>query len=105
MMNKIEVYVCEPGNKQFIQEIENTVEAMQNLIDGYFEIITIPQLSKFHIYLIVDEEGSFKGKERSLWIDTTWIVGTCFFAKQKGIEFATLSEEDKKLIESYISNG
>ena len=102
-MGKIEVYVCEPGNRQYYKEIDNTIEAMQELIGGYVEQISIPFLEKQNIYLMADEEGKMKGKDRSVWIDLDWVVGTCFFVKQKGGSFTTLSEKDKKAIEQYMS--
>lgn len=103
MENTIEVYVCEPGNKQYYKSIPNELKEMQELVGGYIEIIRIPQLLKDNIVLVCDEEAKLKNKEQSLWIDVTWILGTCFFVKEKRNKFTTLSEKDKKAIEKYMS--
>jgi len=102
-METIEVYVCEPGNKQHYKTISNDIKEMQEIVGGFIQIVTIPQLKKHNIYLVCDEEAGIKEKERSIWIDVTWILGTCFFVKQKRNQFATLSEKDKKEIQQYMS--
>jgi Domain of unknown function (DUF3846) len=102
-VDTIEVFICEPGNRQYYKEIDNTLETMQELVGGYIERISIPYLSSKKIYLIADGEGALKGKEQSVWIDTTWVVGTCFFVKQRGAKFTSLGKSDKVAIEKYMS--
>lgn len=104
MEQTIEVYVCEPHNKQYYKEIPNDIKAIQDIVDGHVELIPVPQLAKEHILIACDEEAKLKGnKERSVWMDVDWILGTCCFVKVKYGKFATLSEKDKKAVERYMS--
>lgn len=102
-MDKIEVYVCEPGNKQYYAEIDNTLEAMQEMVGGYVEQIRIPYLAERNIFVMADEGAYFKSKEQCIWIDTAWVLGKCFFVKQRGQNHTSLGKKDKEAIEKYMS--
>lgn len=102
---QIEIFLCEPNNKQDFIFIENNLQGFRKLINGNFTIITLYQLAQNNIVLIADEEALNKNDpKRTLWIDTTWIYNTCFLAKFKGGKFITLEDQDKQAILAFMEN-
>lgn len=56
-MNNITVLVANPGEDIMKREIPNTLAALQELVGGHIETITLPAGQ----ILIVNEEGAIKG--------------------------------------------
>lgn len=102
-MNEIEIFVCEPNNKQYFMNVENSLDALQQVVGGNLEKIHIPYLAQQNMWLMADEMGGLKGKEPSLWVDTVWIVGTCFFVKERYNKFASFGKKDKEMLAKYMS--
>lgn len=88
----------DPGE---IREIENTLEAFQEIVGGYIE--TVP--FEGDLVMIINEEG----KLRELPPNFIWrgdcIVGTAVFVRVDGDEFADVEEEDRETIEDSIWSG
>lgn len=53
-MNKIKVLVVEPQKAPYVKEIENTLEAKQEIVGGWIEQLTLP---KDDVAIILNEEG------------------------------------------------
>ena len=49
----MKVYIKEPGKKPKVTDIENTLKALQEIVGGYIETVTLSDRS----VLIVNEEG------------------------------------------------
>jgi hypothetical protein len=93
----IEIYVCEPGNKQYVKTIENELNAFQQIVEGNIEIVSLGK------YVIVcDEEAKLKGKKPSIHMDFDFIAGTSFFAKTENDQFISLDSSDIRNIERYM---
>lgn len=80
----IDVYVCEPFDKQYVKTIENELKAFQQLVEGSIEVVSLGK------YVIVcDEEAKLKQKKPSIHMDVDFIAGTSFFAKTENDQFLT----------------
>lgn len=97
-MNRITVLIKEPGQKPRPFNIENQLETLQYIVDGYIEVVQLG----CDILAIVDEEGKLKGKERNYWLPNgDCLVGTIIFCSTKGEEFAGLSEDQADLVQGW----
>ena len=94
--NTMKIVKVEPGKKAEIAEIENDLDAMQELVGGFIECIY------WHggpFVIICNEEGKLQGLRlnRALMTDdgrfADVISGTFFIAGVKGDEFIGLSDE------------
>jgi hypothetical protein len=75
--------------------IDNTLEAMQKLVGGYIETVTLPG----NMVLVCDEEGVLKGKPLNAIIKNRQghgipIVGDFFVCLEDGEEFAGFDHSD-----------
>lgn len=90
----IKVVYKKPNEKAYELEIENTLEKLQELVDGYIEIIPMDD-----IYMIVNEEGRLRNLKPNILIGERWIVGNVVFALNKGDdEIHSLPEDMAKAI-------
>ena len=85
---------CEPGKYAKVVEIENTLEALQDLVGGYIECITQEDGST----IICNEEGKLQGLEpcREFKVNgktVDIIYGSFLIVGTDGEEFAGLSNE------------
>ena len=60
-----------PGH---IEDIPNTLEALQKLVDGYIETITLPILPP--VIIICDEEGVMNNRPYNCRVDGVRFLGT-----------------------------
>lgn len=58
MEKKIKVVICEPGKQARVAEIENTLEAMQEIVGGYIEAV---YAKHGNALLIMNEDGKMHG--------------------------------------------
>lgn len=92
-MDKIDVLVFEPNKECYFKKIDNTLEAMQEVVGGYIECLTMKSGldDGTDLVLICDEEGKLKGKPLTgLMVGNDTIVGTAFICKAKDDEFVSL---------------
>ena len=89
-MSKINVLVCEPGGKMEIREIDNTLEAMQEIVGGYIEVI--PLGGDAGLVCVCNEEGKLMGLPTSINVWNEPVAGTCFICKDAGEEFGSITE-------------
>ena len=70
-----------PNEKAKTMEIENTLEKLQELVEGYIEIIPTSKDRSSNILMIVNEDGLSKRLEQNIRIGNTSIVGNIIFAQ------------------------
>lgn len=77
-------------------EIENTLKALQEAVDGYIETVPIRLISPDKAIMIVNEEGLLRGLApnctASLYADRL-IVGTALVVGVDGEEFTNVPED------------
>ena len=76
-----------PGQPAVSQEVENSLKALQNLVGGYIETVSLPH----GICMIVNEEGKLQGLQPNFRLDHDLIVGTAVFVGVSGEDFCSLS--------------
>lgn len=79
----ITVLVKHPGHPPFMVYIANTLEALQCLVGGYIETVTIAT----DLVLICNEEGFLRGLPDNCQLLGMRLVGTIVLAGVKGDEF------------------
>ena len=87
MEKRINVVVKEPGKPAERRTIDNTLEALQQLVGGYIETVTFAS----DVLAIVNEEGRLLGLPES---GVMGLVGTVVFVRPKKENFASLKEID-----------
>ncbi|NTW04549.1 MAG: DUF3846 domain-containing protein [Peptococcaceae bacterium] len=86
----INVAIKEPGKNIELLEIENTLQACQQIVDGYIEVLNINN----KILLICNEEGKFNDLKRNFSIPGDIIFGTVFFCRAEEDSFSSILDED-----------
>lgn len=85
-MEKIKVIVKRPDEPVgHIEEIDNTLEAMQKTVGGYIETMTLDDT-----VLIMNEEGMIRGLPENFNILSSTIYGTVIVAGINGDEFGNV---------------
>ena len=56
-MDKIKVFVKLPGGVPVLQEIDNTLERLQEIVGGYIEAVTLAE----DFVIVCHEEGRLRG--------------------------------------------
>lgn len=97
-MNQIKVIVVEPNKKPYIKEIDNTLEAKQELVGGDIEIVSSFFSEDKDFDFIVNEEGKLLGLplNRFIWGSKDVVAGNLIVAKtdyETG-EFVDMSDEE-----------
>ncbi len=86
----LKVVVVEPGAKPCVKVIEDKLEAMQEVVGGYIEMIALPYDFERDIVLICNEEGKLLGLPGNRRVGDDIIAGTFFVA--------ALNDEDGSLV-------
>lgn len=73
-----------PGKRAEDIEVENSVEALQEVVGGYIEVVNLPMND---MAILRDEEGLMKQKDYNCRIMGIDFVGTILFVGIKGEEF------------------
>ena len=90
--NKLRVVMVEPGKPAYETEIENTLEAEQEAVGGYIEVLPLDN-GKF---LICNEEGKLNGMRGNRRIGNDVIAGCFFIVGEVVDEFRSLTDEEVK---------
>ena len=85
----MKVIIKQPDQVPVLQEIPNTLEALQKEVGGYIETVRIAT----ELVAIVDEEGKLKGQPRNI----LGLVGTIVFVGIKGTEFTDIPDSAERL--------
>jgi hypothetical protein len=83
-MNKIKVIIKRPGEMPETQTIPNELEALQTIVGGYIETVTLAT----DLVIICNEEGKLLDLPYNCDICGASFVGTIIFAGINGDEFA-----------------
>lgn len=84
----MKVIIKEVGKPPRIEEIENTLQALQKLVGGYIETVTLHN----DVVLICNEEGKLQGLPQNFGIGGDVIVGTAVFVSHKDGDFIDLND-------------
>ena len=88
---KIKLVVQNPGEISRVVTVPNTLEAMQEVIGGYIETVTLPN----GLVLVMDEEGRLKGlRENVRCVQFGTIVGRIFITAAEGESFRSLTVDE-----------
>lgn len=99
MSDKIKIVYQFPGNTSRITEIPNTLEAMQKLVGGYIETLSLPN----GLVMVIDEEGRLKGRPDNIrCVQVGTIVGTVVITAAKGEEFVSLTAEQIQTARAWL---
>ena len=80
--NIMTVMVYAPGSPGELREIDNTLAACQEVVDGYIETMHLTD----ELLIVCNEEGRLRGQPEN----RLGIVGTFFVCGVNGEEFASL---------------
>ena len=85
---KIEVIIKEPYCKPELKEIDNTLEAMQEIVQGYIEAVTISDKFLPEPFVVIcNEEGRLHNMEYNFTLAGNAFVGPVIVAGEDGDEF------------------
>ena len=88
------VLVKEPGKPAEVREIENTLEATQEIVEGFIEIVRLTE----DVVLVVNEEGKINGMKPNFICCGDLIYGPAFFCGEylgeDGGEFRGLTDQE-----------
>lgn len=97
---KIKCVIQRPGQISEIAEIENTLEAFQEIVGGYIEVMPLTE----RLVLIVNEEGKLKGLEPNMYVNGDCLVGTVIVTAVDGEEFRSLTVHEIQAVRSWLLN-
>lgn len=83
-MKQIEVYIMLPGDYPYKTRIDNTLEALQEIVGGYIETVSFPA----NLVVICNEEGRLKGLEPTCTVCGVDFCGPVIFAGVDGDDLA-----------------
>lgn len=90
-MDKLRVLVKRVGQPFKVEEIEHSLEAMQEIVGGFIEVS--PCLP--HPYVVVcNEEGKLEGLKQNFSVIGDVICGDAIIAKVAGADFVSLDDKD-----------
>lgn len=92
----MKVLVKEPGKRWEKRNIENTLEALQEIVGGYIETLTLTS----DMVAIFDEEGRIKDKEWCVNIAGVDLVGTVILTGILGDDFADLDPSIVRILKA-----
>ena len=88
---KIKVVVQHPGEISRIVSVPDTLEALQKLVGGYIEVVSIGR----GLLLVLNEEGKLRGmKENVRCVQYGTIFGPVFITADKDEDFRSLTTEE-----------
>ena len=103
---KLKIIFKEVGKKPIVMEIDDTLEAKQELVGGLIEIVPY----KDDLILVCNEEGKIINLKPNLQFDYDYIAGNCFVVgddyqnsgfksiKNSQIEYIKKDLEDRTII-------
>lgn len=91
----IRVLVVEPGKDPEVRIIENSLEDVQQIVQGYIECVTLYDKAGENLVLICNEEGKIRNLPMNAMIPEIddMIFGTFLIAGTDRDEFASLTDE------------
>ena len=104
----IRVLVVEPGKDPEVRVIENSLEGVQQIVQGYIECVTLHDKDGENLVLICNEEGKIRNLQMNAIIPEIddMIFGTLLIAGTDRDEFASLTDgQIFEMNERFMLNG
>ena len=95
------IVVVEPGKAAYESEIENSLNAEQEIVGGYIEVV----YNDDDTIIICNEEGKLQGLKGNRHLDNgnSIISGTFFIVGDGGEDFRSLTDEEtEKYLHKYV---
>jgi Domain of unknown function (DUF3846) len=91
MKVSIRVIIYAPGQHARVEEVEDTLQNWQKIVEGYIEMIRLPK----GLTLICNEEGKLKNLQPNRRVGGHHIVGTFFLVRvDSDGNFDSVTDED-----------
>ena len=104
----IRVLVVEPGKDPEVRVVENSLEGIQQIVQGYIECVTLRDKAGEELVLICNEEGKIRNLQMNVIIPEIddMIFGTFLIAGTDRDELASLTDEQIfEMNERFMLNG
>lgn len=95
---RIKVVVQNPGELSRIVTVPNTLEALQELVGGYIEVVGIGN----GLLLVMNEEGKIRGLPENVRCLYDTIVGPVFITADKDEDFRSLTTEEIQTARAWL---
>ena len=92
------VVIKKVGEPAKVAEIENTLEALQGIVEGYIEVVAVGG----EVLMICNEEGKLNGLEYNFKLGNDFIVGNVLFVQAKDEDFTDLSDSNVESIMNFF---
>ena len=70
-MSVVRILVCEPGCEPRIEEIEPTLDLLQKIVGGFFEVVRLDTCSDVRVDLYCNEDGLLSDLPFNRWVVAT----------------------------------
>lgn len=100
MKEKIRIIYRQPLHTAREMTVDNTLEAVQELVGGYIE--TVP-LNMPGVILVCNEEGKLRGMKPNPYPGIPDLVGPWFICGFRGEEFTDVPREYVKLVRAVMT--
>lgn len=90
----MKIVIKEPYKQPYVKDIEDKLEAYQEIVGGYIEVILFTD----NILIVCNEEGKLMGLEPNIYLRNDIIVGTIFFVGRREEDFRGLTDNEIKII-------
>ena len=96
------ILVIEPGKRPYEKDIPDTLEAMQETVGGYIQVI---KPFDDNVLLVCDEEGLLKPEQKqNRHVDSRTVIrGAFFLCCEDGEDFTDLTPELMKKYRHYFN--
>lgn len=105
-IEKIRLMIKEPGKPARVEEVDHTIEKMQEIVGGRIDCAQMPGTDDIDIFF--DDEGLNYEKPANVWLagSDNCIMGTIYFVgyKARTGESVSLTDKQIKQCEKYIEN-
>ena len=90
--------VKRPGLPLRAEVVENTLRAMQELVDGPIECVTVTE----DLAIVCNEEGRLRGLSPSATILGTQFVGPVAFVGVRGEDFMSITRAGERIVRQIV---
>lgn len=82
------------GKAPEVKEVENTLEALQELVEGYIEVVRVGNVYDGALRFIVNEEGRLRGMKRNVFTMDGDLCGPVLLLGVDGEDFRSLTDSE-----------
>lgn len=94
--NIMKILVVKPHEKPYEVDIENKLESMQAIVEGYIERIPLDK----NVFLVCNEMGKVQELEGNRRVGNDVIAGTFFIVGANGYDFTSLTNQQVEMYSS-----